>query len=808
MKEGRKKNIDIRDTIYPLQTWMIFYLILSVASDIIIRITDIPYFVVSDIYIGVVFAAICTVATLGSAIQSIVIGSFSSKIYGLTVKEVLAAKATKIDIVKVVEFSFAGILVGLFFFAKNCCTTVTAIAVCVICIIAKSSIQIWKLLSDDKRKKYALTEILKSGIYTPEFFFMHWFIELEEAIKNNDVVVQDIYIELIRSVSDEHSDREDYCAALEKHIKDIFPLSAVRLGFVDAYRKVICFGEWNNKNVDVMAIVQEYYLEIKYCNEQEIGRYRIPETVDDILERMDVPDDDKMRYAFDFYRAIKSNQVITRNIWDTIIDSVFSKLCYLRDYGSGCLRERILLYIAKYDFFENENVEERKKLWVMLTSNLFRHNRVFSDNCYISLMAQLFRALYFYSVYEVETLNSSYRDELLSLLEYGERRKDNYIVSLAGLVKERAEAVVKWLADDCNEGFFQRTNLFEYFSADCIAKSVVWTHERCLLFAFKFYLLHGYRFQLFPIKEMVENNDINRFYRIKICQTIVNCFDHEGKLTDSFRGEIMDLRTCIGLEYSLGDALAKGNFNYFNGKLIELNKQKNDTLASTTSNNIDELNKKLTEEYPKVQGLEYCDTLDLASAPSISIKPRIRPRSGCDFSIVIGEILQYVEHAINHELGSILPKESISFDQSGVEKLLLMLAGGDYKARNYQFVDDLALSEEVRLLPEYIRLCEVLQQIPFIDGVALHRRVFIKKEHILFNAKVLSYKTERPTDAQCEEYITSFKVADGKYRIDGAVLDYSKALSYTKSSRVVEYLEICAATNMNNESGFEVTLSH
>lgn len=173
---------------------MLIYVIMAIAIDILIRITSIPYWIVSETYIDVIFAALCTVAVLGSAIQSIIIGSFNSKIYGLTLKEILAQIPDRINIPKTVIIAFFSILAGLVFFAFDLCSATTAIAVCIIIIIANSSMQIWQLLSDDETQRSVLSEIIDSNNLSPEYYYVRWFPELKNAIENNDEVSLDTYV--------------------------------------------------------------------------------------------------------------------------------------------------------------------------------------------------------------------------------------------------------------------------------------------------------------------------------------------------------------------------------------------------------------------------------------------------------------------------------------------------------------------------------------------------------------------------------------------------------------------------------------
>lgn len=793
---NRKKRI--------MRLCMLIYVLLAAALDILIRITSIPYWVVSETYIDVVFAALCTVAVLGSAIQSIIIGSFNSKIYGLTTKEVLAEIPDRINISKTLIASFLSIIVGLIFFALGFCSTTTAIAVCIVIIISISSIKIWRLLSNDETQLSVINEIIDSNNLSPEYFYVRWFPELKNAIENNDEVSLDAYVKLINRINSNGKGTP----FIENKIKDIFPLAALHIGFVDTYKKIVCLGEWQNKAIDAASIVQNYFLQIQYCNEQQIGQYRIPETVDDILERMEVSADEKLRFVYGLYTSLKNNQIISQRVRNTIISGIYAKLCYLRDTEISVLRKKIILYIFKRDILVNENVAERKELMQMLNACLF-HNNIYSrDDCYISLLAQLFRALYFYSFFETETLNSDYRNELSALFQYGEIRRDNFRITLAGLISENAESIVAWLSDDCKTDSYHIDSMFEYFSADFVAKNSVWTVENCLTFAFEYYLLVGYRFQLFPVVQLIENDGLDINHRIRLCNCIVNCFDHKGRLTEKSKSSLSQLRSFLGVSYSLEESLGSSNFEYYNGKLGELRQKHNAELVAEVSNDLTELNNKVTDKFSGFQGFKYCKTINLDQAHVISIRPMIRHAFEQDISFAADEKVWLIKDVLNHMVGDVLPKIQLSFDQNGVNTLLTELEKSDYKARNYTFVNDWALSKEVRASTEYERLVELLSTIPFIAGSDIHRHVFIKEEQIEFNAEVLSYRTEKPTDTQCEEYITSFKVADGKYQIDGAVLNFEKAIDYVKSAFIVEYSKICVATNLNSESGFAVVFSY
>lgn len=799
MKGTKENSLNKTGKIFMLlQIVAVAYIVFAIADDILIRTMSIPYWLVSETYAEVVFASLCTVAVLGSAIQSIVIGSFSSKIYGLTLKELLARRQKRINIIKTLVLAFLSIAIGLLLMALDFCTTITALTSYVLLIIAKSSIEIWRLLSNDDVQKEYIYEILNSGRYSSEYFYLRWFSELSQAIENNDSSAQDNYIKLIKAANK----LDDSGQAIEKNLKAIFPAACNRLGFVDAYKKILCFGTWSNPKIDTITIVREYFHQVQYCSEQSISTYRVPETLDDIFEHMDIPDEEKIRYTYGLYDSVKSNVIISNNVRKRIISEIFDKICWLRDSGSGAIRGKLLLYIAKHSFFENNNIQERNELWSIFCLHLFNNNRHNRAACYVSLLSQLFRALYFYSNLERETLIPEYRAELATLMHYGEKEKDNFVVTFARMVTERSEAIVKWLVDDLKYEYSSWNSMFEHFSFNFEVKSSVWTFENCLRFSFEYYLLVGYNFSLFPADIIVNDSNQETDFKKSICRNVVNCFDINKKLIESVQSDIISLRDFCSIAYSPEDSFAGQNFDFFNKRLSELAVEETEHLIADASCEINKLNSKVVEELSSLIGFQLCNDVELNEEHTLYIKPIIRQISKNDIVFSAKEKVWIIKDVLNSIIDKTLSRLSISFDQAGLEALLARVENEGYAARNYTFVDDLALSTSVRQSPEYDKLCKLLDEISFIRNADYYHYVFLKEPVIQFNAQVMSYKVEKPTETQCEEYISHYKVADGKYRIDDIVFDHVRALNHIRDSYIVEYAEIRVNTNLDKESGF------
>ena len=121
-----------------------------------------------------------------------------------------------------------------------------------------------------------------------------------------------------------------------------------------------------------------------------------------------------------YFETVFLNSVISKETKYSIINSIINKLCRLTDSDNGNLRGEILLLAAKKYVLENESEEDRNKIMQIIVNNLFA-KRIFQKNkCYISVIAQLFRGLYFYCIYEKETLSKAYRDQLAYILHYSQ----------------------------------------------------------------------------------------------------------------------------------------------------------------------------------------------------------------------------------------------------------------------------------------------------------------------------------------------------------------------------------------------------
>ncbi len=810
IKTSRSKCAHIKKNIlfYGVSSMSVLLLLFCVMYDIGIRkYPNLPYIHVSNDYIGMIFGGLCSVATLGSALQSIIIGAHSNKILGFPVREVINFSAEKFNVRHTVCFSLLAVIIAIPALALNFCSTVTIITVIVLVHMTYSGVHIWKLLSDSNYENTVVNiEIETRGTKNPDFFFNTWFSELQDAIQKNDAPRQDTYIELIKVVVDKCDEAGvDTSNLLSKYLTTTFSTACYNLGFVPAYQKVLCLNAPRVQiKADLDTIVSKHIETIRYCPESSIQNYRIANTVDHILDSLEVENFTKKRYVLNFYDAVIENSIISEKTRYQIIDSILQKLCYLRDQNSGDMRGKILLYIAKYSIFENENDEERKKVLILVLNNLFNENRYSRENCYFSVVAQLFRGIYFYCVYETETLSPVYRENLAKLYNYGENGKNNFKVTLSTLVNQNTSVIIEWLTNDAVNHNGQ-LNIFEYFPANFYCKNAIWEQGTLLRFAFLVYSIFGYRFYLFPAAKIVQDEKADISLKRGICTQLVAMSNSEFKLNDDSQAALRQMQTFLGCKKIIPNQYFVENFKFFNAKLSELTTKQNEAVLEETSDNIQRLSSELETMLSSLKSFKFNSQIPLEKSQHFKIQPSLRTIKANDIKYAAREKLDELKFILNEIINDTLRPEEVDFNLSGIKKLLVLLGQDTYHFKNYVYIDDLAITKEIRNTNEYRELEEVLSAIPYNESCELNNYIFLKQKSIEFNFSIIDYHLDPPTEEQCQDYINGFKVAEGKYRIDGIIQDFAEAMKYVQKNYRSESSEICIATNITRDSGFVVT---
>ena len=105
---------------------------------------------------------------------------------------------------------------------------------------------------------------------------------------------------------------------VEKNATNIFPSACMRLGFVEAYKRVICLDDWSYRGLDAYSVANSYISRLRYLSEEHIVNYRVPETIDDILERLEISQEDKAYYVYNIYHSLRDNRAIRKDVQNNL----------------------------------------------------------------------------------------------------------------------------------------------------------------------------------------------------------------------------------------------------------------------------------------------------------------------------------------------------------------------------------------------------------------------------------------------------------------------------------------------------------
>lgn len=780
-------------------------LVLAVLDDLLSVNNYIPHITVRVEYLDVLYGALCSVAVLGNAVLTIVVGVLDAKVYGLSIREISTASPFDFDVTTTLVFSSVAVVLGIPALAFNACTCITVLLISVVLIILGTSVELWGILSDDQRAKAKIQSIIANKKIGYDVLYAKWFPEIKVAIESRDEEKQEKFTQLIHStvISTNSSDKPQI-DTLQKGITELFPLACKTLGFTAAYRRFIDLGSNEDGLFDTYMIVKNYAKIVMYSNDQQIGDFLVPKAIEDILDYSDIPKKERSQCAFFLYRAIRDNPIISVTVRNGILRDVFGCICRLRDTCHGDERLELLLKILKVDILENDDRSAAKENVSLLVCALHNENRIFGETCYVSLLSQAFRAFYFWTVLESDTLSNSHRTHLSKLFHHCDDKKNAEAITFMTLLTENKESVLEWLANDITATV---SHFFDYFPSKSFVKRSVWIFENLVQFFFIYYLIVGD--DIFPIPQILGNENIQEAKRDEICKLILRNYDDQHEKSELCRNWTTKMQDFLGVEGGVTDDLLEESCKLAADYHTQFQRSRHSELASAAILHADgnKLNDLVIKKSKLLHSFKYTDALESSHVFQYSTAPITRHAEEADLEAAADRLLRSVGNCLNEIVATTLPEICLSFDQEGVNRLLTYLQSGGIKARNYTYVNDWGLKSEVRESKEYQELCEYMKAIPKITGRELTSRVFLKMDTIRFNLRILEYSLSYPSQGEADAYVRQNAVSKDRYRIDGDVLAYAEAIERVLDEFVVENVTFEIATDLDVSSGYSVSYS-
>lgn len=371
------------------------------------------------------------------------------------------------------------------------------------------------------------------------------------------------------------------------------------------------------------------------------------------------------------------------------------------------------------------------------------------------------------------------------------------------MVHRYINEIIEWLVDDAIH-YDGHISKFDYFSNITSSKRIIWSRENLLRFSFWLYSIFGYKYSMFPAIEFVEDkeNDIN--LREIICKEIVFLCDEEFKIKNECKPIIIEMQKFLGVSQMQSNDILSKNFKIFNEELKKINNMISQEASKNTTKDKEAVLKEIVENIDELQPFVYDPTIQLHNEVYINNIPNLFKINELTPQTVAGRKIIQIIWAINDIISNTLPSEKIKFNITGVKTLLNLLQKGDYVFRNYWFIDDWAIDSETRASAEFDNLKDVISKIEYKNYENLYSYIFLKQDEIKFNIDIVDYLLTTPTELQCQQYIDSFKVAEGKYRIDNMLYDFESAINYVKENYKAESSKLSIVTNITSDSGFRV----
>ena len=784
--------------------------VIGCLSDYLINKGLIPALVVATSFPNAVFAAICTIVSLGIAVSSIVIAAMNRKVLGYSIADILV-KTKALDFKRSITVLFLTVIAGVAGLIFDYCTLLCLILIynCVYMIIL--NIAVWQLAANEKYVEKLIAEELEAGspsIETVE----RWISELESAIINKDDPMQNKYITLLHDYLDKYP-KDAPTEFLTGCMKRIFRLSVPEIGFSRAYEYVLCLNDPTNEKLnslyDKEDVAIECIDEIQFMSADKIADLNLSHIIHDITGSTIQDPITKTRFAYRIFRAIHSNQVLSEKVRFDMMKTLINQTTESFPRKDP---DKIYLdvYIGVFKTFvlENEDLKEREILFSHILHRLFSMAQPASSRKkYIDYLAQTFRLLYFYAAYEKELLTEEYRNQLSKLFDYQLSGKDNFKMSLVKLVQKYEEELCDWYVNEIiNNGGETRFG-YEYYpkDVDLYFKDTVWTEHTLILFSFLFYLSTT-NYQLYSLGKTLSNSNLEPATKRSYIDIAVSFFDNSHELIsieENTHKALTVFNQTTKLSRQIPERLLVENYKELQGLQVELHKQLG-VQNETAEINAKEVIVAVESFFAQNGGISINRKMSLTNAQRFRLRPTLIRRDLISTESIAHTTAMFFQDYINHRIEKELPIEKVDFSLEGIKRLLSLIKQKKYAFRNCHYCDDLAFGAEVRQSPEFKELREKMESIPdskksfFSDTLFLTKNVSINFRFIKMNVG------EKPTREQCNSCLEKTKISEGKYRVDNILVDYDQAIALLEDTYCTEEYEFEIITNISPKIGFVV----
>lgn len=591
--------------------------------------------------------------------------------------------------------------------------------------------------------------------------------------------------------------------SIKKHVAqemaNFFNVACEKLGFVDAYNILRRLNSSYPEGIeDIDMIAYDYIDNLKFYDSLNKHTRNIPTIVKLILESSNIAEETKVVFVSKYLQAIVSNPYFSKEIRTDLLDKFFVPLGFVYKQHQGDLKKKIYLEIVRNHVLLNENQLRREEIFASLIKILRRYNQYSDDECFVSILAEILRAFYFYIYLEQETFSEEYMEELYSLFQYEVRGKDRIPVSFRNLLLDNWERVVEQLAID-SLIFEERSHvLWNYFSPNSGFKRIVWCRENLVKFAFAVNKSVGQN--ITPFCKLIDSENYNPTHKLEVCDILQSLY-HDGMVTEDIREMVKDIRSLCCIKDSNWPRYSKIEYDFFQGKSIQLEE------IFSESKNVDQVKEQIENKVNQCFGensvFEFRKNMKSGQKSNMQLVPRLVLCNESLASNSFYRIKHYLVKILNENIRQILKPIVLNFKQDGIESLYDRLKNCNFQYRNYTYVDDWAFDPNVKSLTIFNELQETIKSIHLDTQSDILSKVFLTKPTVQYNVE-FSYSLDTPKEEDIKMYISQNKVAEGVYRINSKTYDYSHALQYVQKYYKVEMISMEVYIQLEENDGFTI----
>lgn len=787
-------------------------IVLGVLTDLLLYQST-SLIIVNDEYIYHVYAALTTIAAISPTILTIVVNSFNEKYYGFTIKEIVNFRNKNLRLSKIIDISLISILLSTFILAIGLINTLVAILFTLIIVIVSSSQYTWKLITDEQ---FCIDKVLeeidsiveKDNIIEIEYLLKKLFRSLDYSIKTYGILNLDTHLDIIRNTIEKSNITEDLSILIDKELKNTFKTVSISIGFIPAIDKVLNLYNsiWSEySHYDKREIFSEPLQNIQYLDDEKLSSSTMIEISNGLEKQDDLDDSEKVIILYEYFRNLYFNEIINKRLRNYLLENL---IIHLTSYSSlnennyDSVKQKTLLYIVKDFILTNKETEEAKDILIKISKALDSRSYLQSEKLF-ETTAIIYLAIYSYSELETETLVKNHRDKIKSLIYAYESSIHTNKISFNIFLKTNFKKIVEALWN-LSDQVYRDFSFLEYFPPHSGAKSIVWDKNTGINFAILNYLLSYYEFGLLPYK-VINNWDEMENKRIYV-NSMLDYFDPDTKtIKESWLDKIKEMSEWIGIRDSLPLATQKKMFEVLNNEMQLIDDNDLPDIPDCLPE-VAKINSLLKEQFIKHRHIYgYDDSINFENSKEIHFRPLIANLQYCNTGENISDRLaRYFEVFINNQIKKELPQVELNFDLEGVKKLLSQLKENNFNKRNYTYIDDWALSEEVRESEEYKELSEIIENITFQETNLINSNMFFRDDCLHYNIEITKYNHELLTDDECSSYAENFKVGDGLYKLKKAYLNKSKAMEIIKKDYRKELVSFRYNSNLSSDCGIGI----